>query len=67
MSFKVEVKTFGESTYATNAIVLETEDEAKVYGRDLAGRWMMVEEWRVITSEDAPNYKIEEGRMVAIK
>jgi len=68
MSFKVEVKVIGETKYATNGIVLATEEEARAYARDLTGRWMMVEDWRVITSEDVPNYTIDaNGKATAIR
>lgn len=41
-SWCAEVSTDGGLTWATNAIRLATEAEAKAYGQDLMGRWSAV-------------------------
>ena len=57
MSFKVEVIADSSGKWVGNAVRLATKEEAEAYGRDLAGRWMLVTERRVVESEDPVNYK----------
>lgn len=64
-SYAVEVIADNSGEFVGNAIRLATEVEAVAYGRDLAGRWMLVREWRVVESEDEPNYRWE-GKLIAI-
>lgn len=49
--FRVDVKVYGETTWATNALRFATESDAKVYAEDLSGRWMLVERFRVVPSD----------------
>lgn len=62
MSFKLGVKTPGDTEFVSNALVFETEKEAEDYGRDLFSRWMAVKETKVLTSEEAVNYQFINGR-----
>lgn len=57
MSFKVEVIADSSGKWVGNAVRLATKEEAEAYGRDLAGRWMLVTERRVVESEEPVNYK----------
>lgn len=57
MSFKVEVIADSSGKWVGNAVRLATKEEAEAYGRDLAGRWMLVTDRRVVESEDPVNYK----------
>lgn len=65
-SYKVEVLTYGETKWASNALRFATEEEAKAAALDLAGRWTMLQEWRIASSMDPVNYKWREGRAVAV-
>jgi hypothetical protein len=65
-SYKVEVQTFGETKWSTNAIRFATQDEADKAGVDLAHRWTMLENWRVAPSDDPVNYKWEDGKAVSV-
>jgi hypothetical protein len=51
-SFKVEVITDASGTWASNGRRFATVDAAGVYARDLAMRWTLVREWRVVESDD---------------
>lgn len=47
-AYRVEVLASGESTWATNAMEYDSEDDAKRAGSDLADRWLAVVDWRVV-------------------
>ena len=53
-SFKVEVKTAGDSSWAANGLRHQTREGAEAYARDLEMRWLAVTEWRVVESDDEP-------------
>lgn len=65
-SYAVEVQTIGSTKFTGNGIRLATEEEAEAYARDLAGRWTMVQEHRVVRSQDEVNYKWQDGRAVSV-
>jgi hypothetical protein len=65
-SYKVEVRTFGSESWASNAVRFATEDEASQAGMDLAGRWTMLDKWRVAPSADAVNYRWQDGKAVSV-
>lgn len=66
MSYKIEVKPFGETKWSSNALRFATHDEADQAGKDLSMRWTMVDKWRVASSDDPVNYKWESGRPVSV-
>ena len=51
-SFKVEVIADGSGEWASNALRFESEAEAEAYAVDLASRWTLVREHRVVESDD---------------
>ncbi len=57
MSFKMEVIADSSGKFVTNAVALATKEEAEAYGKDLAGRWMLVREVRVVESDEKVNYR----------
>lgn len=59
MSFKVEVIADSSGKWCSNAVRLATREEAQAYGRNLAGRWTLVRDWRVVESEDPANFKAD--------
>lgn len=48
MSFKVEVIADSSGQWCSNALVFATPEEAATYARDLASRWVLVRDWRVV-------------------
>jgi hypothetical protein len=62
-SFKPEVIADSSGTWAGNALRFETELEAKTYVEELAMRWIMVRDTRVVPSADPVNYRIVDGRL----
>ena len=61
MSFKPEVIADDSGKWSGNAVRFATEAEAEVYVKDLARRWVLVRETRVVASDDPVNYKIRSG------
>lgn len=45
--YKVEVIADDSGEWVSNMMTFETVEEAETYGKDLAGRWTAVREWRV--------------------
>lgn len=58
-SYAVEVVADSSGKFAGNAVRLATHEEAERYARNLAARWRLVERWRVVESEEPPNYKAD--------
>ena len=67
MSYIVEVLPCGEDKWCGNGMVFDTEAAAKVYGADLFGRWFGITDWRAVSSDKTPNYRVVDGRLTAIK
>jgi hypothetical protein len=55
-SFKAEVIADNSGTWTTNGLAFATAVEAEQYGRDLQGRWTLVQQVRVVESTEAVNY-----------
>ena len=66
ISWKPEVVADSSGKWCDNALRFKTEDEAYQSASALAGRWSLVTNWRATPSDDAPNYKIEDGVMSAL-
>jgi hypothetical protein len=45
--FRAEVDV-GEGVWHTNAVRFDSEIECQVYAQDLAARWTLVRQWRVV-------------------
>lgn len=65
-SWKVEVIADSSGKWCGNAVRYASEEAAKAGGQDLANRWLLVRDWRVVPSDGKPNYDIVNGRLVAI-
>jgi hypothetical protein len=65
MSWKAEV--FADSCWSSNALRFATEEEAENSGRELLSRWFVPTDSRAAKSDDAVNYKFENGRNVRIE
>jgi hypothetical protein len=57
MSFKAEVVVDSSGRWTTNALRFASREEAEAYGADLAMRWILVREVRVVESVDPANYR----------
>lgn len=69
MSYKADVHTHGDlpGVYSGNGMRFATAEEAEVYVRELASRWLVVESWQIRTSEEPVNYHIVDGKAVFLK
>jgi len=63
-SWKPEV--FVEGKWAANGLRFATKEEAEASGIDLLLRWNGPSDSRAVASEDYPNYRLEDGRPVAL-
>ena len=48
MAYKMEVTTDASGKWYGNARRFETAQEAEEHARDLASRWLLVRDWRVV-------------------
>lgn len=60
MSFKPQVRTRGDTQFNSNNLAFATREEAEASARDLMSRWMLVDEYRVIESDQPVNYRLRE-------
>ena len=65
MSYRPMVYVQGE--WAGNGLRFATREEAEQSAAGLAGRWMLVDDWRVDESSDPVNYALVDGRLVEVK
>lgn len=61
MSHKPQVKVNGQ--WAGNALVFATEQEARDNAENLMMRWLLVEDFRAIPSDEPVNYKWAGGQL----
>jgi hypothetical protein len=66
MSFAAEVIADSSGKWAGNALRFQTREEAEIYVADLARRWTLVRETRVVESDDAATYSIIDGKLTSI-
>ena len=60
-SWKVGVKTAGDSDWVYNALRFPTKEQADAYGRELWSRWTAVTEWESHPSDDEPTQPLAAG------
>jgi len=58
VSWKVEIAAGAGGRWSSNCVRFATRDEAEAYGRDLAKRWVVLEDWRVSESADPVNHQL---------
>lgn len=63
MSWAAEVIADSSGKWSGNGLRFETQNEAEVYVVDLARRWTLVTETRVVESDEPVNRKIVDGVM----
>lgn len=66
MSYAPEVVADSSGKFCGNALRFATKEEAEAYAIDLAMRWTLVTDWRVVESTDPVNYRIVNNRMERI-
>jgi hypothetical protein len=57
MSYKPEVQTDASGKWYGNGLRFATYDEAYASASDLAGRWLLVREFRAVESDEPVNYR----------
>ncbi len=60
-SWKPQVKVNG--IWSSNALVFDTEEEAKQSALDLFGRWLLTTDHRAIVSDEPVNYSYRNGQL----
>jgi hypothetical protein len=65
MSWKPEVIADNSGKWCGNALRFETKAEAEANVRDLASRWILVRDTRVVETEDPVNYSWVDGKLVS--
>ena len=63
MSFKPEVIADSSGKFCGNGLAFATREEAEANARDLASRWMLVTDFRVVESDQPVNYRWVNGRL----
>ncbi len=66
-SWRPEVIADGTGKWLANGLRFATEEEALANARDLQSRWMLVRECRAAPSDDPPNYRWVDGRLVRLE
>lgn len=66
MSYAPEVIADSSGKWAGNGLRFATRAEAEDNVRDLARRWILVRETRVVESDDPVNYAWADGRLTPL-
>ena len=66
MSFKPEVIADSSGKFCGNGLAFATREEAEANVADLASRWFLVRETRVVESDEPVNYRWVAGRLEAL-
>ena len=68
MSWKPEVKVMNNNgQWSQNNLAFATEAEELESARDLFNRWILVEEFRAVESDQPVNYAIIDGKLQEVK
>lgn len=68
MSFRPEVQTDDSGEWYPNGLRFATEEEAQRYVKELATRWLLVRDRRVVPSKDPVNYELtSDGALKRVK
>jgi hypothetical protein len=65
-SYAPQVIADSSGKFYGNALRFPTREEAEANVADLAGRWLLVRDTRVVESEDEPNYRWADGKLQRI-
>jgi hypothetical protein len=61
MPYKPQVIADDTGEWVGNGLVFATEAEADAYVKDLASRWVLVRNTRIVEVDEKPNYTIKDG------
>lgn len=64
MSYKPEV--FVDNQWAQNNLAFATKAEAEAAAFDIMSRWMLVQDYRAVESDQPVNYAIVENQLVPV-
>jgi hypothetical protein len=68
VSYRPEVKVHPDNEkWCSNALRFATEAEAFENARALAGRWLLVTDWRAAPSDDPVNYRWVDGQLEPVE
>lgn len=67
MSYKAGFRIPHEEKLCFNALVFATKEECGIYARDLLMRWYVPTGFEVVETEEKPNYKIEDHKLVRLE
>jgi hypothetical protein len=67
MSFKPEVRTGSDPQFYGNNLAFATKEEAEKSASDLMSRWMLVNEWRVVESDQPVNWYYKDGSIEPVQ
>lgn len=69
MSWKVEVIADNSGKWCGNNARYPDEKTARLAGMDLAYRWTLVSDWRVVESDEPANWELRDGafRMIPVE
>jgi hypothetical protein len=60
MTYKAEFSDDHGKSFASNALVFETESETERYAKALFSRWLGATNWRIATSTEKANYRADD-------
>jgi len=63
MSWKPEVRVVNQTTFARNALVFATREEAERSAHDLMMRWMAVEDYRAVEVDEPVSHRLVDGNL----
>lgn len=66
VSYKPEVIADSSGKWCGNALRFATREEAEAQVYDLACRWMLVRDTRVVESDEPVNYRYVNGKLEAV-
>ncbi len=66
MSYKTEIKVYGDPKFYLNGVTFSTAEEAELYGRYKRATWTMADAFRVVESTEVPNYTFADGRLTSL-
>jgi hypothetical protein len=68
MSWKPEVRTGTDPKFYGNNLAFATKEEAEYSAKDLMNRWLLVNELRVVESDQTVNYRLDltTGELIAV-
>jgi hypothetical protein len=64
MSWAPQVIADGSGKWCGNALRFATREEAEANVKDLAYRWAMVMDYRVVETDDPVNYRYHNGKLI---